>query len=198
MCVARPAQTEGPFFVEEALERSDIRTDTGTGRSADGTPLRLEFAVGVLLEARCSPLAGAKIDVWHCDAAGHYSDVDNFGVSTAGRKFLRGYQTTDASGTASFVTIYPGAYPGRAVHLHLKLRTATPDGRTRVFTSQLYFDDGLTDRVHAAAPYAGTYRRRTRNADDALYRHGGAQLTLAPSLSADGAAARFLLGVAIG
>ena len=75
VCIARPAQTEGPFFVEEALERSDIRSDPATGRQVDGTALKLEFVVGALSNGRCAPLPGAKIDVWHCDASGRYSDV---------------------------------------------------------------------------------------------------------------------------
>ena len=43
------------------------------------------------------------VDVWHCDALGTYSDVQG----ASGRKFLRGYQATDASGVAQFTTIFP-------------------------------------------------------------------------------------------
>jgi len=61
---------------------------------------------------------------------------------------------TDASGLARFTTIYPGWYSGRAVHIHFKVRTPGAGGRTDEFTSQLYFDDAFTDRVHAKAPYS--------------------------------------------
>src|SRR5437867_5806881 len=74
-CVARPQQTEGPFFVEEALNRSDIRSDPRSGEVQAGVPLRLTFNVSRLSGAGCDPLAGAQVDVWHCDATGRYSDV---------------------------------------------------------------------------------------------------------------------------
>jgi len=44
-CAGRPQQTEGPFFVEEALNRSDIRTDPRSGEVKAGVPLRLAFSV---------------------------------------------------------------------------------------------------------------------------------------------------------
>ena len=87
-CVARPQQTEGPFFVEEALNRSDIRSDPRSGASRPGAPLRLTFSVSRLSGAGCGPLAGAQVDVWHCDTAGRYSDVR--GSATSGQQFLRG------------------------------------------------------------------------------------------------------------
>ena len=104
------------------------------------------------------------------------------GGSTEGRKFLRGYQATDAAGVARFTTIYPGAYTGRAVHIHFKIRTA----QGQEFTSQIYFDDAVTDRVHALPPYAGRGQRRLRNDADGLYRSGGRQLTVTPSPSGQG------------
>jgi protocatechuate 3,4-dioxygenase beta subunit len=97
----------------------------------------------------------------------------------AGQKFLRGYQVTDGSGAASFTTIYPGWYPGRTVHLHFTIRAGSSPGRPEEFSSQLYFDDALTDKVHALAPYAARGPRRVRNAADGLYRSGGSQLLLA-------------------
>ena len=66
---------------------------------------------------------GAVIDVWHCDAAGVYSDVTDPGFDTTGSDFLRGYQVTDESGRAAFTTVYPGWYQGRTVHIHFKIRT---------------------------------------------------------------------------
>jgi protocatechuate 3,4-dioxygenase beta subunit len=103
-------------------------------------------------------------------------------------KFLRGYQRTDASGAAQFLTIYPGGYEGRAVHIHFKIRTAAAG--TREFTSQLYFDDALTDRVHGSAPYAA-HRRSMRNDDDFLFRDGGTRLLLDLAPAAQGYAATF-------
>ena len=115
-------------------------------------PLQLALAVSTLRGGACTPLAGAVVDVWHCDALGAYSDVRDPGGSTVGQKFLRGAQTTDTAGLARFTTIYPGAYAGRAVHIHFKVRTGAATARGHEFTSQIYFDDALTDQVHALEP----------------------------------------------
>ncbi len=139
-CVARPALTEGPYFVDEMLNRSDIRSDPSDGSVRQGALLALTFRVSQLTNA-CAPLGGASVDVWHCDAAGVYSDVSDPGFSTVGKKFLRGYQVTDSSGVARFTTIYPGWYQGRAVHIHFKIRSHTGSGAAYEFTSQLFFDD---------------------------------------------------------
>jgi protocatechuate 3,4-dioxygenase beta subunit len=190
-CVVRPQQTAGPFFVEEALDRSDVRSDPATGAVSAGAPLRLAFRVSRLAASSCAPLAGATIHIWHCDAAGRYSDVRDWGSSTVGQKFLRGYQRTDASGLAAFTTIYPGWYEGRAVHVHFKIRTPV-GAQQREFTSQLYFDDALSDRVFAKPPYReGAERRRMRNERDGLFRVGGRELMLDAREQEGGYAATF-------
>jgi hypothetical protein len=117
-------------------------------------------------------------------------------VSTAGKKFLRGYQVTNANGVAEFLTIYPGWYQGRTVHIHFKIRTAPDSARGFDFTSQLYFDDTLTDQVLAQQPYANKGRRSIRNANDSVYRNGGSQLMLQLTRDGSGYAATFDIGIA--
>ena len=194
-CVVRPEQTEGPYFVDERLHRSDIRSDPTDGRVKPGTPLALTLLVSRLNAGDCQTLPGAQVDIWHCDALGLYSDVQDPGFNTFGQKFLRGYQVTDARGEARFVTVYPGWYTGRTVHIHFKIRTASVAQRSFEFTSQLYFDDMLTDRVHADPPYAAKGPRTARNQHDWIFRHGGGQLMLAPTATADGYAASFAIGL---
>ena len=194
-CVARPEQTQGPYFVDERLNRSDIRSDPSDGVLKPGVPLALALAVSSIRGRDCVPLAGAQVDLWHCDADGIYSDVTDPHFQTVGHKFLRGYQLTDGTGTARFTTIYPGWYPGRTVHIHFKIRTAPSSSKAYGFTSQLYFDDTLTDRVHALAPYAARGPRTMRNDGDRIFRDGGSQLILAPTASRDGYAASFALGL---
>ena len=150
-CIVTPQQTEGPFFTDARLNRSDIRSDPTDNSVRDGVPLALTLRVSSVGVGGCFPLAGAMVDVWHCDAAGAYSDADG---ATAGKRFLRGYQLTDAGGAARFTTIYPGWYPGRAVHIHLKVRVNAGPALGHEFTSQLYFNEAVTDRVHARAPYS--------------------------------------------
>ena len=185
-CIAQPAQTEGPYFVDTVLERSDIRVDPATGIVSAGAPLALQFVFSRMTpNGECVVLPGAQVDIWHCDALGRYSDTRDRETDTTGHQFLRGYQITDRRGIARFNTIYPGWYRGRAVHIHFKVRTPGEDGRTDEFTSQLYFADDLTDRVHAREPYASKKGQRLLNARDMIFREGGTQLVL-PVLETNG------------
>ena len=198
-CIAQPQQAEGPYFVDRQLKRADIRIDPPTGRASAGTPLDLRLVISSVTGAgACQPLAGAHVDIWHCDAAGVYSDVRDRSVDTTGQKFLRGYQVTDGTGVVRFTTIYPGWYGGRAVHVHFKVRRPGTGGRTDEFTSQLYFDDALTDRVHAAAPYASKRGQRLVNARDMIFREGGTKLVLPVVESGQGYAATFRIGMRAG
>jgi protocatechuate 3,4-dioxygenase beta subunit len=177
-CIVRPAQTEGPYFVDERLDRSDIRSDPTTGEVQAGAPFALELLVSRLDGAACTAFAGALVDVWHCNAEGAYSDVSDPGFDTTGQEWLRGYQVTDANGLARFATIYPGWYQGRTVHIHFKIRTDPDEASGFDFTSQLYFDDTLSDQVFATDPYAAKGERGTRNENDGIFGDGGDQLTL--------------------
>ena len=112
-----------------------------------------------------------------------------------GKRFLRGYQLTDQAGRVSFQTIYPGWYSGRAVHLHFKIRTPASSAKALEFTSQLYFEEDFTDRVHSKAPYATKGKRDTRNTDDRIFRRGGEQLVLAPQAKGSGYEASFEVGL---
>ena len=194
-CILTPQQTEGPYFVDERLRRADIRTHPSDGSVTAGIPLRLSLRI-LSADAACAPVAGAIVDLWHCDADGRYSDTTDSGFDTSGRKFLRGYQVSADDGKVQFLTIYPGWYRGRTVHIHFKVRARTASGREHEFTSQLYFDDAVTDTAHAHAPYAGRRVRRTRNEEDGIFRRGGAQLLLTPVASANGYAASFDVGIA--
>ena len=104
-CVVTPEQMEGPFFTDVRLNRSDIRSDPADKSVKEGVLLALTLRVSSVGAVGCTPLAGTMVDVWHCDAAGEYSDS---GRNTAGKQFLRGHQVTDAKGAARFTTIYPG------------------------------------------------------------------------------------------
>jgi protocatechuate 3,4-dioxygenase beta subunit len=188
-CIVRPALTEGPFFVDEKLDRSDIRSDPGTGAVRPGALLTLTFLVSRVSGSACTALGGAIVDVWHCDALGVYSDVDG----ARGQKFLRGSQTTDASGTAKFATIYPGWYQGRAVHIHFKIRPTS----SSEFTSQLFFDDALSTQVFAQPPYSqkGT-QGMTRTSADGIYQQSGGKLLLSVTKTGDAYASTFDIGLA--
>jgi protocatechuate 3,4-dioxygenase beta subunit len=195
-CVVKPAMTEGPYFVDEKLNRTDIRVDPSDNSVSPGALLHLKLLVSTIDARSCMPLKGAQVDVWHCDAAGVYSDTNdpNWG-STVGKKFLRGYQVTDSTGMVEFLTIYPGWYQGRAVHIHFKIRTDATSTSAYEFTSQFFFDDALTDVVQAQPPYASKGQRTLRNAQDGIYQGGGDQLTLAVEKADDGYTATFAIAL---
>ncbi|WP_309573379.1 intradiol ring-cleavage dioxygenase [Deinococcus sp.] len=195
-CVVRPAMTEGPYFVESEPRRADIRKDTTSGKTSAGVPLTLNFLVSKVAVGSCTPRGSVLIDVWHCDALGVYS-----GVSGNSGNFLRGSLVTDASGMASFTTVYPGWYQGRAVHIHFKLRPLDASGRaTGEFTSQLFFPESVNSAVFARAPYSQKGKvADTSNAQDGIYKNGGNQLLLdVKGDSSKGYTATFDVGLNIG
>lgn len=196
-CVVRPEVEEGPFFVDEQLNRSDLRSDPLSGAVSAGRPLVLNFELSRIGPGACAPLAGAMIDLWQCDARGIYSGVSGPGQApqAAGGKALRGFQVTDAQGRGRFTTIFPGWYQGRTVHIHLKIRTTTAPAGAYEFTSQLFFDDALSDKIHATAPYASRGRRDTTNATDGIFRSSGQTMMLAPVDRDGGLAATFAIGL---
>jgi protocatechuate 3,4-dioxygenase beta subunit len=163
-CVLAPEQTEGPYYVPSAKVRRDVT------EGKRGTLLMLRLTV--VDASTCKAIKGASVDIWHCDASGVYSGVQG----SQGTTFLRGIQKTDAKGMATFKTIYPGYYPGRTVHIHVKVHL----GGNVVHTGQLYFPDATTDTAYKAAPYSSRPARAMRNAGDSIYRNGGkrSQLTV--------------------
>jgi len=182
-----------PSCVDEKLNRSDIRSDPSDGTVKPGAQLTLTVNVSRVSGASCLPLAGATVDVWHCDALGVYSDATDPGFNTKGKKFLRGYQTTDANGKVQFTTIYPGWYQGRAVHIHFKIRTTNPSSE---FTSQLFFDDAVSDQVFAEAPYFQKTGQRLKNTGDGIFNDSGGKLTLQVARTGSAYAATFDIGLA--
>jgi protocatechuate 3,4-dioxygenase beta subunit len=172
-----PQVTQGPYWVDEKLFRSDIRTDPATGVARQGLPLTLTINVVNENGSVCSPLAGAWVDIWHCDAIGIYSDEPAYNpgggtgtVVTSGQRFLRGYQITDGNGQVQFTTIYPGWYSGRTIHIHARIRTFSGSNVLTDFVSQIFFDDTTSNQVLATAPYSSrTTPRDTTNTNDMVY-----------------------------
>ena len=171
-CITTGSETEGPFWVDEKLNRSDIRSDPTTGSLQAGLPLRLSINVSEIQGGSCAPVAGAYVDIWHCNAVGVYSDVTGAGnPNTVGQRWLRGYQVTDGHGNVRFLTIYPGWYMGRTVHIHFRIRKFSGATATFNFTSQMYFNDAVSNAIFAStSPYSShTNRNPASNGQDNLY-----------------------------
>ena len=180
-CVLTPEMTEGPYYLDGDKVRRDIR---------EGRPgTRLDLATTVVDVSTCKPINGALVDIWHCDAGGTYSGFAQEG--TDGKTFMRGIQRTNRSGLATFVTVYPGWYSGRTVHIHVQVSL----GGNVLHTGQLFFPEALTDAVYKRAPYRSRPGRDTRNATDSIFRNGGSKSVLKIAKNGSGYVARMTMGV---
>lgn len=149
-CAPSPSETGGPFPIRTPADwvRENIIGDR------TGIPLMMTFAIQNT-NNNCAPLEGALVDVWQCDAKGNYSEYSGqLDGDFTSKHFLRGRQTTDSNGNASFISIYPGWYPGRAPHLHLEIKSST--GSSLLIT-QVAFPEDVSNTVYAAAGYNGNF-----------------------------------------
>ncbi|RZU22039.1 intradiol ring-cleavage dioxygenase [Streptomyces sp. BK239] len=191
--------TEGPYYLDGALVRKNITE----GKS--GVPLTLRLTVVDATDG-CTPVAGAAVEIWHCDAWGYYSGyttanpggsapAESEDGSTANDStYLRGYQIANANGVVKFETIFPGWYTPRTCHIHLRVHTGgrkedgTYEGGKVNHTGQLFFADDIAEQVFTLEPYSKHSGSYTRLADDMVYDGGGASsglLTLEPVKKAD-------------
>jgi protocatechuate 3,4-dioxygenase beta subunit len=145
-----PEKEPGPFFVDVRLNRSDVRTDTGTGVAQAGIPLSITLYV--FSDDNCTPYEGAVVDIWNASAEGVYSDETS--ENSVGTNYLRGYQVTDANGMVQFTTNMPGWYSGRSMHLHVEIRAFdSSSNQTFEWQTQLFFGDTIDSDVAATYPY---------------------------------------------
>lgn len=159
VCELTCAATLGPCYAN-TLERKDI------SEGQPGLPVRLALKI---VDTDCNPVADAEVDIWHTSADGYYSGDDASAMCTLGNpaaeaaRWMRGVQTTDAEGRVDFDTCFPGWYSGRTIHIHFQIRI----GGTEFVTSQLFFDDALSDEIVASEPvYSDRGPRDTTNAND--------------------------------
>jgi protocatechuate 3,4-dioxygenase beta subunit len=141
-CQFSPTLPDGPFYFDAKLFRVDIT------ENRPGVPI--EYRLGVV-DASCQPVANAIVDVWQCDAVGVYSGYDGqiTGASTKGMNFLRGMQKTDAKGLTRFTAIYPGWYPRRVPHVHVKIHLSPK----AVVTTNLFLPDSVNAEVYTTPHY---------------------------------------------
>jgi protocatechuate 3,4-dioxygenase beta subunit len=206
-CTQGTPTTEGPYWVDgdtATPQRSDIRPDTaGTGTASangyNGVALNLSFAVYSYNANGCTPLQNARIDIWHCDAQGIYSEEASQAetkLDYSTDNFLRGYQLSDSSGLVSFVTIFPGWYTGRTTHIHVRIRTYDANGSIAInSTTQVFFADTLASDIYSnSSYYTRSKTRDTYNANDSIYR---SQLLMSVAGSAAAGYSNTLYGIGV-
>ena len=160
-----PEMVEGPFYANGGPVRSDI---------CEGQPgQKLDLTISIVDAATGDPVAAVDVDLWQCNATGHYSgyDVDpdelpenisNGQKPTNDDTFLRGRQTTDGAGRVTFQTIYPGWYTLRTPHIHLKIF----EGDRCNTTTQLYLPEKLNQDLYASSDYERNAEQDTFNKTD--------------------------------
>lgn len=180
-CTASPTETEGPFPTKtpSGLQRTDIRDDR------TGVPLSIEITIRNL-NSNCAALAGAIVDIWHCDKDGYYSEYGGTGmqsVNYTGVHFLRGRQVTDSNGVVKFTSIFPGWYSGRATHIHVHVYNASG---TSLLVTQISFPEGSSSAVTTVNSSAGTAYGYTKgmtgytyNANDNIFSDDASNIEMA-------------------
>jgi protocatechuate 3,4-dioxygenase beta subunit len=180
-CALTLPTTLGPCFYTSP-ERIDV------SEGYPGLPMRLTFRV---LDRTCAPMLGARLDIWHTGNTGLYSggpiDFCTGGDADAiARNYFRGTQVSDAEGIVRFDTCFPGAYDGRALHIHLQVFPAGSASASII--SQVFFPQPLIDEIFALHPeYTPTGTPDTPNASDSIYRSVGTAAIVAFERMDDGA-----------
>lgn len=158
-CVQSPKETAGPFPIKTPAEL--VRENIIGNRS--GIPLMFNIIVQNVNDS-CKPLEGVLVDVWHCDAKGNYSEYSGqLDGDFTSENFLRGRQTTASDGKASFISIFPGWYPGRTPHIHIEVKSNS--GKS-LLVSQISWDDNISNKVYASQGYNGN--ADTNNSNDGI------------------------------
>lgn len=159
--VKTPKQTEGPFYPDKLPLDTDndllIINDTITPAVGEITHL-----TGKVLDARGNPVRGAVVEIWQCDAKGVYlHTADSGGKKEQQDKHFQGFGrfTTDKNGAYYFRTIKPVPYPGRAPHIHYKVKK----GGKELLVTQLYAADEK-ERNAKDGPYMGVRDAKQRAA----------------------------------
>jgi len=150
-CSVSPTETAGPFPTKtpSSLVRSDIRADR------TGVAITINITIANINNS-CAALAGAIVDIWHCDKDGYYSEYGGTGMQSVNYTavhFLRGRQTTDANGLVSFTSIFPGWYSGRATHIHVHIYNASGNS---ILVTQIAFPEGSSSAVATVNGSGGT------------------------------------------
>lgn len=182
-CAVTPSETIGPFPSLTDLFRSDIRD----GKA--GALLTLTIRV-VNTNQNCAPVTNASVEIWHVDAVGNYSQ---YGTQAA-QTFLRGIQRTDADGSVTFTTIYPGWYQGRATHIHVEV---TINGAS-VKATQMAFPESINATVHTSGAYASRGTNPMSNASDGIFADSLSSELVTPSGDpTNGYTAAFQVAIAV-
>ena len=203
---AVPEETGGPYPGDgsngpdylgmNGAVRSDIRTSLGSSSAVTGVPLTTKLTV-LDLENSAKPLTNAGVYLWHCNQVGQYS---MYSQGVTNETFCRGIQPTDTNGTATFTSIWPGAYSGRWPHIHFEVYPSVGNATSRsgkLKTSQIALPEDACDVVYATDGYSASIRNmaQTSLSTDMVFRDGWSQELATASGTTAGYTATLVIGV---
>lgn len=166
-CSVTNSETEGPFPTKSPASYAT----TNIVSDRQGTPLTIKVYIRNV-NASCAVIKGAIVDIWHCDAAGNYSQYGGTQMQSTNYtsvNFLRGRQTTDTNGMAAWTSIYPGWYSSRAPHIHVHVYNSSG---TSLLVTQIAFPEDVSKVVYAQGVYASKGQADTTNARDNVFGDG--------------------------
>jgi len=212
VCTEAANETNGPFPADgsnSAGDGSSTRLDYVYSGSPvlrkniidgqGGIPLTLNITLENTKNS-CELLGGYYIYIWHCTIQGQYSAYTGTGNGTHSRTetYLRGIQQTDSSGLASFETVFPGWYNGRAVHIHVEIYKNIDDA-TPIKTTQIAFPTAVTQTVNNATAYGykGTSGMLYNNNDNIFSDGTSTQMLSVSGSNSAGYAGNIVFGVSV-
>ena len=204
---AVPEETGGPYPGDgsngpdylgmNGAVRSDIRTSLGSSTAISGVPLTIKLTV-LDLKNSAKPLTNAGIYLWHCNQAGQYS---MYSQGATNETYCRGIQPTDSNGTATFTSVWPGAYSGRWPHIHFQVYPSVSNATSasgKLKTSQIALPEEACDVVYTTDGYSASIRNmaQTSLSSDMVFRDGWSQeLATATGSTSNGYTATLVIGV---
>ena len=200
---------QGVYYRPNTPMRNDIR------ESQTGALLHLKFKV-VDVNKKCFPVAYARVEIWHADREGVYSDADPVtGKTTDGELFCRGTQATTPFGKAQFITVFPGwnieningSLKARSSHIMLRVDLE----ERHLLTTQCYFPDAIVEHINTLKGYEHRqqqnllvngnkkiFKRPVNNAADPLWSEDVQQnMVLETKPTSQGFEAEILIGVSV-
>jgi protocatechuate 3,4-dioxygenase beta subunit len=192
-CAVTPSETEGPYPDKTGMINNSAyyRRDVTEGKA--GLPLTLVLTV-VNANSACSAVSNASVEIWHCDAAGNYSEYSQPGFDGTGQTFLRGVQSTDSGGQVTFTTIYPGWDAGRATHIHVDVFV----NGSLMKATQVAFPESTTAGVYSTGVYASKGQNSTSNSSDSVFSDGTqSEMATMTGNTSSGYTASLTIGIAV-
>jgi protocatechuate 3,4-dioxygenase beta subunit len=145
-CTPTSQTTDGPYYTKAASQRKIASNQPG---------YKIIYKLKIQ-NKNCEPFPNLSISLWQANSQGQYSLVKNS---------LRGNQITNKQGLVTFESVFPGWYPTRAAHLHVKILSQDKT----LLSTQLFFPQELVDKIYQTKPYLNKGKEQISKENDQIY-----------------------------